>query len=62
MLFRSRVYCAPDNLNEGFFASGVLSSIKFADYVYTEESTLETVEYLLDEEGNQIISNYLPIY
>jgi hypothetical protein len=57
-----RVYCAPDNLNEGFFVSGVLSSVKSVDYLYTEEASLETVEYLIDEEGNQIISNYVPIY
>lgn len=57
-----KTYCSPDALGEGFFMSGVLNSIIFSDYFSTEDSSVEDKLYLLDEDGNKLISNNIPPY
>jgi hypothetical protein len=56
--FNFRVNCAPDNLNEGFFMSGILSSARATDYLLDQN----ILDYLTTENNERIITNFIPIY
>ena len=47
----------PLGTNAGFFISGLLNISKLADYLMTEDG-----DYLTDEEGNRIVTNYIPLF
>jgi hypothetical protein len=56
--FNFIVNCTPDNLNEGFFVSGVLSSVRTTDFLLDEDLT----DFLVNENDEIIITNFIPVY
>lgn len=55
--FNFRINCTQDNLSEGLFVSGILSNIYTADYVLFDED-----EFLLQEDGDKLLLNLVPLY
>jgi len=58
LAFNFKVNCAPDNLTEGFFVSGVLSRIRSSDFLLEEN----VINFLVTEADEKIITNFIPVY
>lgn len=56
--FNFKINCTPDNLSEGFFMSGVLSSARTVDFILDEGA----LDYLTTENDEKIITNFIPVY
>jgi len=56
--FNFKTNCSPDNLTEGFFVSGVLSSVRSSDYLLDQN----VLDFLITESGEKIITNFIPVY
>lgn len=47
----------PDDLTKGWFISGLLNIEKVEDFILGEDGS-----YILDEDGQPIVTNYIPLY